>query len=249
MTSNPYAHPADLPPENEGPQRVSLLAIASLVFGLLCCIPGVGLLGTLFGGAALVRISGSRGRLAGRGMALVGLILGVLGTVLWVALTLGLMASLNGLRVYGDTYADLQSKNHGAVRAMLDPATSNALTDEQLDAFAAKTQSAWGGYAGLPKGMGEWFSSYMKIGQQIEPALAKVPVGRERKIPLPLKFANGGTLGIFVINPTGTGPTGAARIEDMAFMDKNGQPIWLLGSLAGQAPAAPQSPTTAPSGP
>lgn len=248
MSQNPYAHPMDLPPEPEYGQRTSALAIASLVFGLLCCIPGVGLIGTILGGAALVRISGSRGRLGGRGLALVGIVLGILGTVVYIAVILGLMSFLNGLTVYGDTFANLQSKNYASVRAMLDPATSAAVTDERLDEFAADLQTEHGTYRGVPKGLGEWFGGYGQLGQQIQPILDRVPAGRNRTIPLPLKFDQGYALGMFIINPgAGTGPTGAALIEDMAFVDRSGQPVWLMGTLAGQPP--PPAPTTPPTTP
>ena len=78
---------------------MSGLAVASVVFGLLCCIPGSGLIGTILGGAGLIRISQSEGRLTGRGMAFFGLVLGLFGTVVWLALGTGLMYSLNRLNV------------------------------------------------------------------------------------------------------------------------------------------------------
>jgi hypothetical protein len=56
MSDNPYAQS---PGQTSGlsasdldlvePDRTSLMAIFSLVCSLLCCIPGVGLLGALFG--------------------------------------------------------------------------------------------------------------------------------------------------------------------------------------------------------
>jgi hypothetical protein len=66
--------------------RTSGLAVASLVLGILC-LCGVGsLLATIFGAVALGQIAHSNGRLTGKGMAIAGLVLGILG--------LGLLAFL-----------------------------------------------------------------------------------------------------------------------------------------------------------
>jgi hypothetical protein len=65
--------------------RVSGLAVASLVLGLLT-LCGVGsLLATIFGAVALSQISNSKGRLLGKGMAIAGLVLGI------IELTIGLI--------------------------------------------------------------------------------------------------------------------------------------------------------------
>lgn len=243
MTRNPYAHPMDLP-EPEGPQGVSALAVTSLVLGLLCCIPGVGLLATILGGAALVRISGSGGRLGGRGMALAGLVLGLLGTVIWIALTVGLMSTLSGLKVYGDTIGAIERRDHAAVRAMLTPAATSAVTDERLDEFADQLAAEWGSYQRMPKGLGDWVSGYIHVGPQIEPALNQVPAAKERKFPIPLIFDGGQTVGIFVIDPDA--PTGnAAKLDDIVVLDKSGKPMFLIGGTPAR-PAPPSRP--APTG-
>lgn len=65
------------------PPRTSGLAVASLVLGIvwLC---GIGsLLATVFGAVALKQIGDSRGSVTGKGMAIAGLVLGVLGLTLW----------------------------------------------------------------------------------------------------------------------------------------------------------------------
>lgn len=62
--------------------RTSGLAIASLVLGLLWLIGLGSLLATIFGSLALGQISRSQGRLGGKGMAIAGLVLGIIGLVL-----------------------------------------------------------------------------------------------------------------------------------------------------------------------
>ncbi|MFG2885651.1 DUF4190 domain-containing protein [Streptomyces sp. NPDC048297] len=83
---NPYAPPGYQPwtqgysPYNQ-PAPVNGLAVASLVLGLLCCLPGVGL---LLGLIALgqIRRQGQRGK----GMAIGGSVLSAIGIALWVLL-------------------------------------------------------------------------------------------------------------------------------------------------------------------
>jgi hypothetical protein len=59
------------------PPRVSALAVASLVLGLLWLF-GVGsLLAIIFGGVAIHQINISRGRVTGKGLAVAGLVLGI----------------------------------------------------------------------------------------------------------------------------------------------------------------------------
>src|SRR5262245_11130022 len=91
MTRNPYEQPlpGEEMPAEDVRARVSGLAVSSLVFGWLCCIPGSGLIGTILGGAGLVSISKSDGRLSGRTMAFIGIVLGLLGTALWLAVGVG----------------------------------------------------------------------------------------------------------------------------------------------------------------
>jgi hypothetical protein len=81
----PY-HGAATPPNSSSLPRTSGFAVASLVLGILF-LCGVGsLLATVFGAVAIGQIAKSNGTLSGRGMAIAGLVLGIIG--------LGLLAFL-----------------------------------------------------------------------------------------------------------------------------------------------------------
>lgn len=91
MSENPYASDPDAQFDYyQEPQRTSLLAIFSLC-SLLCCVPGIGVLGIVLGGLALLFISGSHGRLAGKGMAVTGLIVGIMVTTIHGAIGVGVL--------------------------------------------------------------------------------------------------------------------------------------------------------------
>lgn len=260
MTRNPYAHPIDDEPLIA--QRVSGLSIASLVFGLLCCIPGSGFVGVVLGISGLVAIGRSRGRLSGRGFALAGLLLGLLGTLLWIGGALGLLYQLNQFTVYERVVESAQRGDHAAFRKALSPAASAALTDAQIDDFGRHTADQWGTSRGVPQGVPDWFASYSTVLDALEHAKIQVPA--PDTIPLPLKCDRGLAPAVFNIDPRSTGPSGAASVDNIGIVGKDGALIWLRDPSApatpkspappatGEAPAPPSAPTspapTAPEG-
>src|SRR5690554_4311904 len=100
MSENPYAaypsHQDDFgDPAHDGPQRLSIPAVLALISSLVCCIPGLGVLGVLLGLVGILSISRSNGRLTGMPAAIAGMALGVLVTVAWVALAVGAASGAN----------------------------------------------------------------------------------------------------------------------------------------------------------
>jgi hypothetical protein len=91
----PQYPPQGMPPQGFPPQgypqqpyggapqaaKSNGMAITSLIMGILSCIPGVGLLAILFGLLGMGKAKDPR--VGGKGLAVVGLLLGVLGTVGW----------------------------------------------------------------------------------------------------------------------------------------------------------------------
>ncbi len=68
------------------PRRTSVMAILSLVCGLVCVVPGIGVLATIFGITSLVGINRSRGRVGGTGLAITGIVLGLLFSMIWIGI-------------------------------------------------------------------------------------------------------------------------------------------------------------------
>jgi len=106
-----WGHPQQQPgyPYGGGyPQQSDGLALAAMITGILSlvltCGYGIGLLGSpvalVLGRVSMKRIDRSGGRLAGRGMAKTGFILGIIGTVLLVlalvALVVVVVVAVNG---------------------------------------------------------------------------------------------------------------------------------------------------------
>ena len=127
-------------------EKLSVLAVISVVFGLIC-VPGFGLIGIMLAVVALVRISTSKGRIGGAGFALAGIMLSTLATALWVGLALG---GVQGMQLIGGRVervmiavrdADLPrvtrefTETHGAMIDEEVLATFNGAVAEQLGAY------------------------------------------------------------------------------------------------------------------
>ena len=91
-----------LPPEAPAKPKTSGLAIASLVLGIVgpCTLGLASIVGAILGVVALVRIGRSAGQLAGRGLAIAGMVISAVGIlVAWVFLIPALFGSYNGASV------------------------------------------------------------------------------------------------------------------------------------------------------
>jgi hypothetical protein len=207
--------------------RVSALAVSSLVFGLLCCIPGSGLIGTILGGAGLVRISQSDGRLSGRGMAFSGLILGLLGTMLWLGLGIGTVWAMKEAQRFVQPIQAVTSGDTAAARQRLSKDAAAALTDEKGKAFTEAVQAEVGVAKRMPKGIGEWFSNYMEVGPMIEGAQGASAAGKQA-IPFPVHFEREVALVLVYVDEDAPQTGGFPPIKNVSVHTKSGKIIWLL---------------------
>lgn len=194
-------------------QRTSVLAIVSLVLGivsLVCCfIPfvpiGVGLVAIILAISAMVFIGGSQGRLAGRGLAVGGLITGVIALVINV---MGLVILSRGAGMFmkfmngpaGQAMSQIEQGNYTQARANLAAPAQSLVTDADFDRFKAAYQGSVGKYQRMPQGLLEVFEGYAQSfgGLQGKNTSIQTKVqGRNDLIPLPGKFEKGMAL-VFV---------------------------------------------------
>ena len=147
--------------------KISRLAIASLILGILFFIPFAPLLAIVFGIIALVKISKSKGELKGQGMAIAGLVLGGL----IIILNIGILASIALPR-----FMIQQNKaKEGAAWADLDTMTT-AMEMYYLDCNSyppgrGKEKRAAVGSDGLVKNVENkdgWSGPYMKFHKDVD---------------------------------------------------------------------------------
>lgn len=185
------------------PERTSILAILSLVMGVLgCCTFFTAPIGMLLGIFGLIGISKSEGRVGGKGLAIAGLVVSFLSFVIWGAIYYG----ANQARHYYVTQVggpieailiDIHNGNYDNARSLMLPPAS-ATSDAELASFYAAYTADLGEFIALPDGFGELVSGSLTIAQQHQ-----TYNGRPGYIPLPVRFDSGWVLVIYVIDPNG----------------------------------------------
>ena len=244
MTQNPYAGGFDADADvYDAPPRTSALAVTSLVLSLICCIPGMGLLGAAIGAGSMVAIGGSRGRLGGRGVAIAGMVIGVLVTIAWVGIVVAVQRGVGMMstRMYGamDTFMrEVQNGDFDAARGQLAGPVASA-SDEQLEAFHAGYQSAYGSFVEVPTQFwSEVIPAYMEIAPQMQPYQ-----GRQNFIPVPVTFDSGRVLMLVIVDPNGnagkTPPNAALMpLKDVWIVLPDGTELRLMNPAGAPAPGA-----------
>ncbi len=163
-----FGSPTSAPGE---PERTSILALLSMICSIICCIPGLSILGTLMGIGALVTIGGSNGRVGGRGMAWTGVIVGVLVTMLWGGAIIGVASGARVLMGWvGAIDPNLQAidnSDYATARQLLSPSAQTAATDEAFEAFRTELAASVGGFDSQPTSFGEWITVFGALGQSI----------------------------------------------------------------------------------
>ena len=223
MTRNPYSHTQ---PVDEGPTRVSGLAVAGLVVSILGCVPGLGLVGAVLSVASLPGISRSQGRVGGRTLAFMGIVFGLLTTMLWCGLVVGANSVVGGMaETFGKPLQAMQQGQYDSLRAVIETPSNTTIPDEQFRAFGERVTGEWGNLQGFPTGVLSYFRGLEDAGgvlaaaQEAERAQAR---GLDRAAPMPARFDKGLTLVVLALseNPN------AAMLEDLGVRARDGSMIW-----------------------
>lgn len=244
--NNPYANDADSFHDHDGPQRTSALAVVSLVMSLICCIPGLGLLGAALGVVALLGIGRSRGRVGGKGMALAGIIVGVLMTVAWISFA---ATAVSGLKKAAEQFyaplnqmmTEIEAGDYNAARTAFPGAPIASATDEQFEAFRAAYQAELGSFDSIPTDLMEIFNMYMAVGQQMQ-GMQQPPGGQIVIAPVPAVFDGNGPTIMIVRIDTGQANGSNDPIVDITVLLPDGSEISLVPQSLNAAPATPPLP-------
>ena len=243
-------------------QRTSILAILALILSLLgLCVPGLGLLGLIFGIVAMILIGQSEGRLGGRGISAAGIVLGLLFSVLWLALFAGAkkVADVFGTQIVAPAAATMTAIEAGdwkTARAGFVASTADKLTDEDFETFRKAYRDQVGNYQSAPAGFWEFLGQISQMG----PAMSKFQNNSNGLIPLPMTFANGKAVIALQINPQSgsatSGGQGSVPVTNMQLMTTDGKTFTLYdpdnrplppGSEA--APGQQEDPSKVPAAP
>lgn len=237
-TQNPYAQfgPAGyggdpLEPLN---RRTSVLAILSLIAGLICFLPGAGVLALILGGAAVLVISQSRGRLGGLGLAITGVVFGLLFSIIQIMLLVGIVSGgqfvqQRFLAPVETIITGLETSDRPKARSLFTQDADKAITDAQLDDFARRIHDEWGPMRGAPTSLYSLIKSYIAVGQRMQAIH-----GNPDLVPAPIRFEKGTTAVLLYLDQIAmrsgprSGPNSEFSVVNIGVIARDGTIMWLI---------------------
>lgn len=236
------------------PPKTSALAVAGLVLAVPCCLPGLAQLGALLGVAGIFRIGLSGGRLRGMGMAVAAVVLGLIGTTMWLGGAAALSAGVAEVTRLEAVVRELEAGDVPAVRTRLTPELSAAVTDGELLAWQSAVAAEWGvaqeSKPGLLAYGGRWSKAWAvasRAVQGMQPPSGGAPGQELAPVPLPMTFSNGSTV-VFVVMDARSGDVGTVVFSNLGAVMRDGSVLWLVDPAGADAPATDGAATDAPAG-
>lgn len=221
------------------PARVSLLALLSMVVGILtllgCCLPFVGPVGGLvalgLGIAAFMMIRRSEGRLRGWGAAAAGVVTGLIaavgGSIALVLLSQVAYAAGAYQKVVEIGQRDDQSELVG----VLTVESANAITKDELVSFRERSLDALGPIRGARGGARAWVEGYLQAAR-LPPAVQQkyVQFGKSSILAIPLRFEKGDAAFLIAFDQSQPDPQlSFGRVVNAAIAPMDGGDlIWII---------------------
>jgi hypothetical protein len=239
------------------------MAVLSLVLGIVC-VPAFGIIAIFLGVFALFGIKASRGRVSGTGLAVTGIILGVVMTLIWgscigIGAFVGDMVTKKVAPAAGTIISAAQADNVEGVKAGLSSTAQARVTPEGIAEFNAALTTEMGAFKRSPSSIGEmlekWPEVFTTIGKNGTASGGNPMQGYQNAIPIPMEFENGWAMAIIVVDQSGgsSGTPGDMPIENIVMLTPSGAEIVLvpLGTLLPGTPTpdAPADPAPEPSEP
>lgn len=254
MSQNPFSNPYDLP-EAVVPERTSVLAVLSLILGIVC-VPFFGIVAVFLGVMALFGIKASRGRVSGSGLAVTGIILGVVFSLLWggCAGMIGFGGNMMIKKVapaVGTIITSAQAGDVDAVKSGLSPSAASRVTPEAVEAFRVAVDSELGAFKRSPDSLGELGGQMWDLFAAMGSSGNSNPMGtHSNAMPFPLEFEKGWALVIIPIDQQG-GTPGSTTIPvgNVIVLTSTGGEIVLVPygtTLPAPTPVSPADPTLPP---
>jgi len=242
---SPYEEQSDVKLYQE-PDRTSIMAIFSLVFGIGgCCLAITSIPAILLGVFGLFGISRSKGRVGGTGLGIAGILIGIISLALWIGLLLGgggmIKTFLNQLGGTVETaLLEVQADNFDAARLELTGPLTNT-TDAELIAFRESYRSTLGDLVSKPDGLGDWWAGYAAVIELFEPYS-----GQQGYMPMPMHFDSGWALVIYVMDTQSTNGNMPGLLA-IIIVDSQGNEYTLpTGSGSGSSPQVDMPDTPVP---
>jgi len=213
----------------DAPERTSVLAVASLVCSLICCLPAVPTIGMMLGAGAIVGITKSNGRVGGRGLAIAGVVVGLIMTVMQLFAFFGIVQFGKLIRSgFGGPFESfavaVEMRDFNTARAQLEPGLAQGLSDEELEAFRDTVVNTLGAYRSQPDSLLDWTMALSAQAQNMQRLQA-----RGEGMPLTPTFDSGTVLAYMFFDSNLISPTGSVQgaITNIAIAMPDGTTLWL----------------------
>lgn len=225
--------------------RTSIMAVASIVCSLICCIPILtGMLGAFLGVVALFLIGSSHGRLKGRGLAFGGVVLGLLTSMLWIGVMLGAVRALgNYVNTGTAAFESIDAGDFAQSRAAFVPTTDQSVSDEQIATFGQMIRDDYGGFVAGPHSLMEYWTGKSSPAQS-----SGVPAFNFGDMPIAIEYENDFMFAIMRMPDGSSQPPPGRFIRDLGYQRPDGTTVW-LSEIETDAPDAPDTPPDTPDTP
>lgn len=220
-------------PSYEQHAGTSVLAIVSLIAGVLALLTGCFVIGGLvFGPLALLLglvALVAKGAKGGTGLAIGGVVTGLIGIALSAVVVFGFGSMMTQMSGYADTISAAQAGKTADVRTRLSTAASNELTDEEIVDWGLDVAAEFGNSQGAPDNILGHVQGWMQFGSR--PNTTAWMNGQQNLYPLPMIFDNGETMTLVRMN-TQSSAQGLPEINDIGVVRLADDGIlWLVDGL------------------
>ncbi len=219
---------------------VSGTAVASLVFGLLLCVPGAGIPGAALGAIGFAS-TGSDSPRRGRGLAVAGLVLSLIGIAGWA------IAAVSAKQLYDTTIAPTMEVIFAGPERTLAAAFDDDQTGFEADwmpGTAPSDAQRKAFVAGVSLTLGAFQSAKLDENGSPPPTDSMGPGGDAFEIPFTLQFANGSVATLIRYQPSIRGevtPSGSYVGIDRIEVKVPDGGTFVLGTDKGAVPTADNS--------
>lgn len=199
--------------------KSSLTSMIVSILSIICCPVGsvLGFIGLVLGVIGLMRTSAVS--VHGRGMAITGIILGLIGMVIGTGLVIGITQGVGMfVKPAEQSIVALGAGDTQAFRATLTPSLDQSVSDEQITAFRQSLQADYGSLVKAPTSVWDYFSMAAAGGPNMQAAQG------QGWIPVPAEFDSG--TAVFLFQPP-TGGSAGLLFDDVGYVRSDGTIVWL----------------------
>ncbi|MCC5787550.1 MAG: hypothetical protein JJU33_12720 [Phycisphaerales bacterium] len=225
-----------------------IFAIVSKTLFPALITPVISLLGIFIASIALITITRSRGRIAGAGIALAGMGLCVVVSVLSMGLLMGAMSGAGRIgAAVNEAMAAAMDRDADELRYSMHHEARDQFDQQMLDDFAQMVEGQVGGFVGAP----DQVIRARSLWNRVLPAMERITETGldQRVIPWPAEFENDAAVVLLILRSRAAMAAPYGQIVDIAVLTNDGFEVRLIGEREPEAPEAPEAEAEAETGP